>query len=104
MVPYQYSPLNEETNEIRLLTLFSENSSPEIRILIYKTPLTFDNPSVFEALSYTWGSSRDLVNIKVGLSGADTLAITKNLFVPLPYLRYKDRPRDLWIDAICIDQ
>jgi hypothetical protein len=30
--------------------------------------------------------------------------VTKNLATALLYLRLSDRPRVLWIDAICIDQ
>ena len=59
---------------------------------------------VFEALSYTWVSTVDPLQIKFGPSGNTTLAVTQNLGCALPYLRYKDKPRVLWIDAVCIDQ
>ena len=104
MSPYQYSPLDEKTKEIRLLTLLGDAFPDEPRIIISKVPLTTENPLVFEALSYTWGTAEDPVHIKVGQSGNNTLAVTHNLAIALPYLRYKDRPRVLWIDAICIDQ
>ncbi len=35
---------------------------------------------------------------------ARTLAVTQNLATALRYLRYGDRPRVLWIDAICVNQ
>lgn len=104
MAPYQYSPLNEEAKEIRLLTLLGDAFPDKPRIIISKVPLTTENPPVFEALSYTWGTAEDPVHIKVGQSGNSTLTVTQNLAIVLPYLRYKDRPRVLWIDAICIDQ
>lgn len=66
MAPYQYSPLDEDAKEIRLLTLLSGDFYPEIRILIHTTSLTVDNPPVFEALSYAWGSAKDPINIKIG--------------------------------------
>ena len=64
--------------------------------------LTADNPPLYEALSYTWGSADNSVEIKVASS--KTITVTQNLANALPYLRYADRPRFLWIDAICIDQ
>jgi len=55
----------------------------------------------FEALSYTWGSPTHkgpvAVNGRVCLLGG-------NLYAALLALRYEDRPRILWIDAICINQ
>jgi hypothetical protein len=60
MAPYQYSPLNEDAKEVRILTLLSEESSPDLRMQIDTAPLTAENPPVFEALSYTWGI-RDIV-------------------------------------------
>jgi hypothetical protein len=41
-----------------------------------------------------------------GLNGQalSTLSITRNLADALPYLQPDDSPRDLWIDAICINQ
>jgi hypothetical protein len=37
-------------------------------------------------------------------SGYDTLSVTQNLSQALPYLRYEDKSRALWIDAICVNQ
>ena len=37
-------------------------------------------------------------------NNGDMLRIMPNLATALPYLRFPDRPRVLWIDAICIDQ
>ena len=60
---------------------------------------------VYEALSYTWGFATDLDYFYVQENeGEKALAITQNLAEALRYLRYKDRPRVLWIDAICVDQ
>jgi hypothetical protein len=104
MAPSQYSPLNEDAKEVRILTLLSEESSPDLRMQIDTASLTAENPPVFEALSYTWGSTTLSVNIRVGPSGDDCIAATPNLSIALPYLRYKDRPRTPWVDAICVDQ
>ena len=62
------------------------------------------NPPVHEALSYVWGTAFNPVDVKVGSSDSDTIPITQNLAIALPYLRYKNETRTLWIDAICINQ
>ena len=36
--------------------------------------------------------------------GDDTIAVTRSLYQALPYLRYREKRRVLWIDAICVDQ
>ena len=104
MAPYQYSPLKESINEIRVLTLHPGDFSADLQVLIHKVPLTVDSPPIYEALSYVWGTTENPVELKVGPSKNDTLAITQNLAIALPYLRYENRIRTLWIDAICINQ
>lgn len=37
-------------------------------------------------------------------AGASTLPLTADLMVALTYPRHEDKPRVLWIDAICINQ
>lgn len=98
---YHYTPLNDDLNEIRLLTLHEGKFQANIRISIHSVPLNPDNPPTYEALSYVWGSPETSIDIQVGLR---SLAITKNLAEALPYLRYEDKPRVLWIDAICVNQ
>ncbi|GAB7330308.1 hypothetical protein MBLNU13_g01949t1 [Cladosporium sp. NU13] len=58
--------------------------------------------SDFEALSYTWGES--LHNEYVEVQDQIRIAITDNLARALRRLRHRTQPRNLWIDAICIDQ
>ncbi|OQO10976.1 hypothetical protein B0A48_05231 [Cryoendolithus antarcticus] len=56
----------------------------------------------YEALSYVWGTSTVTCSIIVnGLSG---FTIRKNLNQAPHRLRLPDRPRLLWVDAICINQ
>lgn len=63
----------------------------------------------YEALSYSWGTAGDeeYIHITDLASTHDTpawLKIRKNLAAALRHLRYPDRPRTLWIDAIYINQ
>lgn len=104
MPSYQYSPLDEGLKEIRVLTLHPGAFSADLHFSIHKVILAPDTPAIYEALSYVWGTTRDPVDIKIGPSGSDRLAITQNLATALPYLRYENEIRTLWIDAICINQ
>jgi hypothetical protein len=56
----------------------------------------------YEALSYTWGSSANLETVYIDESA--TLQIGQNLACALKHLRYFDKPRRMWIDAVCINQ
>jgi hypothetical protein len=102
--PYMYSTLNEEAQEIRLLTLLPSTFTSEVRLCLDITPFTEFNVPKFEAVSYTWGSPENLPKIFIGETGRKTLAVTQNLAEALPYFRYEDKPRVLWIDAICVNQ
>ena len=100
-VPYKYTPLNDDLKEIRLLTLHEGEFKADIQISIHTVCLNPDNPPTYEALSYVWGSQENPIDIHVGLQ---ILAVTQNLAEVLLYLRYRDKPRTLWIDAICVTQ
>ncbi|KAJ8127535.1 hypothetical protein O1611_g6102 [Lasiodiplodia mahajangana] len=64
------------------------------RISLHKKP-------DYETLSYCWGTldrkEEILINNK-------SFPITRNLYDALERLRFTDKPRTLWIDAICINQ
>ena len=100
---YKYIPLREEMQEIRLITLLPSTESSDVHITLGTTPLAADIVPCYEALSYTWGSTERPPNIIVENPRA-TLSVTQNLAEALRYLRYEDRARVLWIDAICINQ
>lgn len=95
---YQYKPL-PEGRFIRLL---------ELKPGDYDDPILFDlrivehkNAPAYEAISYAWGDPK--ITTRVQCQGR-TIKITKNLCRGLRRMRYKDKPRTLWADAVCIDQ
>ncbi len=126
MAPYQYSALDEDASEIRLMTLLPGKLQDDIIITLETVTLIRDHVPHYEALSYVWGSPKHSRKIFIeslevepkkpfrSLSLVDnkgkrrllaaTLSVTQNLAEALRCLRYKDRPRVLWIDAICVNQ
>ncbi|KAM0808961.1 putative Heterokaryon incompatibility protein 6, OR allele [Seiridium cardinale] len=56
-----------------------------------------------EALSYTWGDPANRFDDVLFLDQAP-LRISKNLSEALRRFRIPDRPRRLWVDAVCINQ
>jgi hypothetical protein len=95
---YAQVPLCDFESEIRLLEILPGTTNP-IRCRLRSVPLT--DSSDYEGLSYHW--SGDLVERHVYVNGVH-VSVRGNLYNALRYLRYADKPRVLWIDAICIDQ
>ncbi|KAH8885912.1 heterokaryon incompatibility, partial [Thozetella sp. PMI_491] len=58
------------------------------------------NPT-YEALSYSWD---DPYAPSLLPNGKYTVLVTPNLFLALRALQLENKPRSLWIDALCINQ
>ena len=68
--------------------------------------VNLDSNPKFEALSYTWGppyKDQVLTNGCIHINGQPK-AIKGNLNHALRRLRFRPRPLDFWIDALCINQ
>lgn len=101
-VPYAYSPVNEAAREIRLLTILPDVFAAELQLEIQTHVFARETSTVqYEALSYTWGSPKEPLDVFVSQG---FISVTKNLAEALQYLRYEDKPRTMWIDAICVNQ
>ena len=98
---HQYSTLLYD-DSVRLLKLLPEDNNAKDRGLscILEDCRLSDDPS-YEALSYTWGRPifPELLHTHDGV-----LKITENLALALRGLRFKNRIRYLWVDAVCINQ
>lgn len=105
MEPYRYRALAEGADEIRLVYLHHGKNKDEIIISLQHSSFPRNSSCApnFEALSYVWGSDSKAENISITDPNTDerSISITQNLASALPYLRYEDRDRVLWIDAIC---
>ncbi|KAJ8129753.1 hypothetical protein O1611_g3878 [Lasiodiplodia mahajangana] len=103
MAAYQYSTLKK--NGIRLATLRPGALHDTLYIELQEVETSLTEPPVFEALSYVWGSTENKVPVQVSNpTGESILMVTQNLATALRNLRFEDRPRVLWVDALCIDQ
>ncbi|KAK0732162.1 heterokaryon incompatibility protein-domain-containing protein [Lasiosphaeris hirsuta] len=95
---YIQVPLTDPTSEIRLLTV-ERASHPDEAIVCRLSVVALASPGYYEGLSYHWSGSDKTI-----LVNDLQIPVTGNLFNALAALRYADRPRVLWVDAVCIDQ
>jgi hypothetical protein len=101
---FQYPPLQRNSQtagqpNIRLIELLPASASQRIQCLLRETSLS--DGVVYEAVSYCWGDPKDQTGI---ICNGKLLYIPRNLEEALHGLRYRDRSRLLWADAICINQ
>jgi len=93
------SRLNLAKDEIRVLTLHPGIWADPIRCSLRTVQLE-DHPH-YEALSYAWGDPNDCRRIFLdGRVGR----VTANLEAALRRLRHPTQDRQLWVDALCINQ
>lgn len=111
MPRFTYEPLplpNED--HIRLATIHPGAFTDDIIVSLRTARLCRDDPPLYEALSYAWGSEENLCHIQArgddaaGAGRHGELEITRNLETAIRHLRHVGEPRVVWIDAICIDQ
>ncbi len=106
---FAYQPLEEESNDIRLVQIIDDPSASQLRCSIIHASL--DEPPPYLALSYTWQRPvpTQLADVVEAVSTATlsidgrTLEIGTNLGDALRYL-HAHQLGLFWVDAICIDQ
>ena len=98
-VIYAETTLDPSRDEFRLLELAP--GGPDDELIATLSTASLNSPPPYEALSYVWGDMTTPRSIRLQ---SYSFAITKNLKVALRGLRMLDRPRTLWVDAICINQ
>lgn len=86
------------------MTIHPGVSADDIVVSLHIEPFTQHDPPQYEALSYAWGSRKSPRTIYIGASDRATLRVTPNLRTALQHLRFPDRTRVMWVDALCIDQ
>ncbi|OTA97989.1 hypothetical protein M426DRAFT_31926, partial [Hypoxylon sp. CI-4A] len=85
--------------EVRVLEILPgiEDEPIECRLVVRNL---YDD-GILEALSYVWGKDMAPEPITVDHK---SFKVTKNLYGILPNLRRPDTTREIWVDAICINQ
>lgn len=94
-----YKPLNTSQRETRLVTILPGRFDDAVYCELHVISLS--SSPVYDALSYVWGDLR--ITREIFVQGT-AHQVTANLEVALRYLRQVDKPRALWIDALCINQ
>jgi hypothetical protein len=107
---YQYEPLNPDNHEIRLVELapgsFDAPLVIHLRLVTIPPGIEIHKDGAlsaiedYEALSYAWGSEESRT---VQVDDKD-MHIRVNLEHALRHLRYLNRKRVLWVDALSINQ
>jgi Heterokaryon incompatibility protein (HET) len=95
-----FEPLGWHQKDIRLATLLPADSEYDLIICILQCTNLDDAPK-YEALSWAWGDASQTETI---LLHGEIWHAPQNLVAALRALRYTDKPRTLWIDALCINQ
>jgi hypothetical protein len=96
----EYTALDPSQRQIRLLHLHAGN--PKDDVVCHFSIISLDNHDVeYEALSYVWGDTTE--GCVVTVEGIH-MPVTDNLWQALNKLRYPDKERILWVDALCINQ
>lgn len=103
---FQYRSLNYTLGlEIRLVSLLPGESSDPLRCQMLHVNLE-DDPA-YEAVSYTWATEEGDAQksaIVLFTDSGTSIPITQNCVAALRQLRKRGCSRQLWVDAICIDQ
>ena len=102
---YNYAPLCLEVqgHAIRILLLQPPHPDNPSRLdgkLIWAN-LASDSRPEYETISYHWQPSHERASIYLD---GDRLEVPHAAYVALRRMRLQDRPRALWLDAICINQ
>ncbi|KAK2606027.1 hypothetical protein QQS21_003545 [Conoideocrella luteorostrata] len=96
---------------LRLIPLLCADNTTDTKIEGELIHVPLNEPIHYEALSYVWGLPLQTHTIRIKSlrhehPGEDekALPITESLWVALRHLRYRDEPRYLWVDQICVNQ
>lgn len=105
-IPAFYSPLDQESREIRILEILPEPHPLDGRTQCYiHIKSLLSNPG-YDSLSYAWGLPDDC-NFKIWIAQSEEedilVSVRRNLLCALRVLR-ANGVRMIGIDALCIDQ
>lgn len=96
-----YAQLRPSSSQplIRVLELLPGHGSHPVEAVLKEVCLS--DHVFYEAVSYCWGDPQDVSTITCN---GRLLLVPRRLETALRDVRYHDRPRTIWADAICINQ
>lgn len=101
-----FTPLSKLASEIRLIRLEPRTiAEPDLIACSFHTANLDNLDCIYEALSYEWGYESD-TQYSIILDRRE-FPVRENLWRALWHLRDDGKPgrlRELWVDALCIDQ
>ncbi|KAI4653184.1 uncharacterized protein J4E79_008697 [Alternaria viburni] len=97
--PYEALPLSY--GEIRVLEVAAASGDEILECTLERISLLDHPVPCYETISYCWGPHRDPSTIKLN---GHLVEVPASSEAAVRRMRLRDRPRVLWIDAICIDQ
>lgn len=106
--PSIYKQLNND--ETRILEIQPGKFDEPVHCHLIHHRLSDDRNRAFEALSYCWGNiDQGCIIYLHDIHGkskkpASEFPVAENVLSALRHLRHSDRVRNIWIDAICINQ
>lgn len=96
-----YEPLPQEPFSIRLLKVEPGVDQEDVRCSLSVFSLNDATQNQYEALSYVWGSPDPADHV---FCNGQRHRVTRNLGLALRRIRRPDKTRDIWVDALCINQ
>ncbi|KAH7413588.1 heterokaryon incompatibility protein-domain-containing protein [Phaeosphaeria sp. MPI-PUGE-AT-0046c] len=101
---YPGPPLTTDRH-IRLLLLEPGDEHAPVQCQLVASTIT--EAPTYEALSYVWGNPAERMQIYIRAEVEDSYQeywVTMNCYTALRRIRLTERPRTMWIDAICVNQ
>lgn len=95
---YEEVPLRAGDGRVRLLMLQPGRGNEQITCRLFAASI---GKRPYSTLSYVWGDMKITKLIQVN---AHSIPVTINLEAALRYIRQLDKPVDIWVDAVCINQ
>jgi hypothetical protein len=102
MTDFEYKPISLEGPAFRLLRVLKGLDDDPIQCQLFESKIpSLEDISNYAALSYTWGSTSRPCDLIINHS---KMTVTKNVYLALRDLRYREKDRVLWVDALSINQ
>ncbi|KAI0155321.1 heterokaryon incompatibility protein-domain-containing protein [Xylariaceae sp. FL1272] len=109
-ISFSIRHLRNRKRSIRLIDIEAGAGPASLHLRLRHAVLKKAPGQPFEALSYVWGSIEEPIGVCIEILYPDSttsvveMGLGENLLTALQNLRYADRRRTIWADAICINQ